>query len=40
MDFMFKNSGILLSVLFPSLCLIGKEKTEIDFAREVLPILV
>ena len=39
MNFMFKNSGILLSVLFPSLCLIGKEKTEIDFAREVLPIL-
>ena len=39
MNFMFKYSGILLSVLFPSLFLIGKEKTEIDFAREVLPIL-
>jgi len=39
MNFMFKNSGILLSVLFPALCLFGKEKTEIDFAREVLPIL-
>ena len=35
---MFKYSGILLSVLFPALFLIGKENAEIDFAREVLPI--
>ena len=39
MKFMFNNSGILLSVLFPSFLLFGEGKAEIDFAREVLPIL-
>ena len=39
MKFMFKNSGILLSVLFPTFLLFGEGKAEIDFAREVLPIL-
>ena len=39
MNFMFKNSGILLSVLLPTSFLFGEEKSEIDFAREVLPIL-
>ena len=39
MDFMFKYSGTLFCILFPALCLFGKEKVEIDFAREVLPIL-
>ena len=36
---MFKNTGILLSVLFPTFILFGEENAEIDFAREVLPIL-
>ena len=36
---MFKNLGILLSVLFPTFNLFGEEKAEIDFASEVLPIL-
>ena len=39
MNFMFKNSGILLSVFFPFFLLFGEGKAEIDFAREVLPIL-
>ena len=36
---MYKTSVLLHLVLFPTFLLFGEEKAEIDFAREVLPIL-
>ena len=36
---MFKTSMLLHLVLFPTFLLFGEEKAEIDFAREILPIL-